>query len=148
MWVGEPNGNLDVRIAHDLDPETGLNDNNATLCYLSMLDSSRAAGQQWLCLCYHLHLLSSQLRKPAAMQKQHTGLLPTSMAPTDIFAELIVSRRLLNSNNVVHRAEPPSATAELIAMIFKTLPEIFPYSISLLSILSKIRGQFFNSFLD
>lgn len=104
-------------------------------------------GSNCSCLCYHLHLLSSQLRKPAAMQKQHTGLLPTSMAPMDIFAELIVSRRFLNTNNVVHHAEPPSTTAELIAMIFKTLPDIFPYSISLLSILSKIRGQFFNSFL-
>lgn len=100
-WASWSGTNLDVRFPHDLDSETGLSDNSAT--------SARWTGPEHRAVTAPaVTSVSSAPNRGNQLPCRHHShtLLPTSVAPMgNIFAELIVWKRFLNSSNIVHHAK-------------------------------------------
>lgn len=134
-----PGMNLDARFSRDLDPETGLNDNNATSATLACWTA--VEQQEAIAPVPAATSVCS-----AANQGNERPVETTSVVPMgNIFAKLVVSRSrrdFLTATILFIMPNPPSTSAQLTAIIFKILPKIFPYLLPVLSILGKMRGQF------
>lgn len=121
---------INVRLPHDLDPETSLSDHNVTIpMLLAMPNSCRSSDRNFSRPCYQLSLLSSQPGNQLPCRNHIQALLLTSVAPmVNIFAELEASKirdNFLTATILFITLNPSSTSDELTAIIFHILSKIF-----------------------